>query len=548
MGAAATVLQYNDLRGSSRIALTGVLVTLLKNPDRVFVLLKGESKMKHLSVFVMIVVLVLCFQSGTARAQSDWPLFVEYQSLGGRADVVAWGDFNSDGRTDAATADAQSLYIFLQDPLTAQLTEPLVTEFPGPWLNISMAVGDFNQDGRADIATRHYCDCPNSTLRVWLQTMDGTLALSQTLATAGGRIAVADVNGDGREDVIVAGYGALGFHLQNSGGGLAPLSYPADYPSGGSVPDVGDVNGDGRTDVVKTGYRQGYCISVYPQTEGGTMGPPVAYDCSHDGNTVAVGDVTGDGREDVVMSYGGNRPETGIFVWAQTADGTLAPPVTYAAYDIPTAVEIEDVDLDGKKDVIVLHQGWLAASVFRQLNDGTLTPYELYELPYSTYSVESLEVADLNSDGFPDLLVGDYFRGLVVLYHSTGDLSLSAAKSPDITLPGQLMSVTLRIENLGPLMTRNVVLSNTLPAGSVLIAATPTQGTCTGSQEITCQLGNLGAGSAADVTIVALAPPVLGIVMNTAEVQAFGDVVLNNNATLVPMRIGLPNYLPLIGR
>jgi uncharacterized repeat protein (TIGR01451 family) len=504
--------------------------------------------MKHLSVVVVTVVLALCFQSSTARAQSDWPLFVDYQSFGGRADVVAWGDFNSDGRTDAATADAQSLYIFLQDPLTGQLTEPFVTEFPGPWLNISMAVGDFNQDGRDDIATRHYCECPNSTLRVWLQTVDGTLALSQTLATAGGRIAVADVNGDGREDVIVAGYDALGFHLQNSAGGLAPLSYPMDYPSGGSVPDVGDVNGDGRPDVVKTGYRQGYCISVYPQTESGTMGPPVAYDCSHDGNTVAVGDVTGDGREDVVMSYGGNRPETGILVWAQTADGTLAPPVTYAAYDIPTAVEIEDVDLDGKKDVIVLHEGWLAAGVFRQRNDGTLTPYELYELPYSTYSVESLEVADINSDGFPDLLVGDYSRGLVVLYHSTGDLSLSAAKSPDIILPGQLMSVTLRVENLGPLITRNVVLSDTLPGGSALVSVTPTEGTCTGSQEITCQLGSLGVGSATDVTIVAHAPQVLGNVLNTAEVQAFGDVVSDNNVALVRIRIGLPTYLPVVIR
>ena len=408
-----------------------------------------------------------------------------------------------------------------------------------------MAVGDFNQDGRDDIVTRHYSDGPNSGLRVWLQTENGTLALSQTLATAGGRIAVADVNGDGREDVIVAGYAALGFHLQETGGGLAPLSYPADYPSGGSEPGVGDVNGDRRSDIVTLGG-PGHCFLVYLQSAGGTWGPPVGYDCSQYGNTVAVGDVTGDGRADVVMSYGGNG--AGIFVWAQTSGGSLAPPVTYGARDIPTALEIEDVDLDGKKDVVLLHEGWLAASVFRQRSDGTLAPYELYALPYSTYSVQSLEVADLNSDGFPDLLVGDYFRGLLILYHSTGDLSLSAAKSPDIILPGQAMNLTLRVENLGPLMTRNVVLSNTLPGGSALVSVTPTQGTCTGSQEITCQLGSLATGSVAGVTIVAHAPPVLGMVLNTAEVQAFGDAVLDNNASMVPMRIGLPNYLPLIRR
>ena len=265
------------------------------------------------------------------------------------------------------------------------------------------------------------------------------------------------------------------------------------------MPDVGDVNGDGRTDVL-TRLSAGLLHLGLPADRRGAFGPLPWLMIVVTTEILSRLGCHWRWTRDVVMSYGGNRPETGILVWAQTADGTLAPPVTYAAYDIPTAVEIEDVDLDGKKDVIVIHEGWLAASVFRQLNDGTLKPYECTN-SYGTYSVESLEVADINSDGFPDLLVGDYFRGLVVLYHSTGDLSLSTAKSPDIILPGQLMSVTLHVENLGPLMTRNVVLSDTLPGGSALVSVTPTQGTCTGSQEITCQLGSLGAGSAADVTM-----------------------------------------------
>ena len=45
--------------------------------------------------------------------------------------------------------------------------------------------------------------------------------------------------------------------------------------------------------------------------------------------TGAFGDVTGDGRADVVASYGGNRPSSFIAVFAQTAGGTLAAPVSY---------------------------------------------------------------------------------------------------------------------------------------------------------------------------------------------------------------------------
>jgi uncharacterized repeat protein (TIGR01451 family) len=108
------------------------------------------------------------------------------------------------------------------------------------------------------------------------------------------------------------------------------------------------------------------------------------------------------------------------------------------------------------------------------------------------------------------------------------------------------MSLTLRVENQGPLITRNVVLTDTLPVGAALVAVTPSQGTCSGNLEIACQLGNLNAGSAAQVVIEAHAPPTLGIVVNSAEVQTFGDAVLDNNVSPLRIRIGLTNYLPLI--
>jgi hypothetical protein len=186
--------------------------------------------------------------------------------------------------------------------------------------------------------------------------------------------------------------------------------------------EVGDINGDGRDDVIVMSG-QLYAdddLGVLLQTPEGSMNGPFYYDLGGDQLTsgVGVGDVTGDGLNDVVVSYGGNRPSSSIAVFPQTALGTLGPPVSLASYDIPEPVEIADLDGDGRQDVVVLHGGWNELGVYLQRPDGTLDPAEqLYPIPYAShYNPHGLAVGDLNGDGAPDIAIADYNNGLVVLY------------------------------------------------------------------------------------------------------------------------------------
>jgi uncharacterized repeat protein (TIGR01451 family) len=98
---------------------------------------------------------------------------------------------------------------------------------------------------------------------------------------------------------------------------------------------------------------------------------------------------------------------------------------------------------------------------------------------------------------------------------------------------GDSFSYTLTVSNGGPTAASNVTVTDTLPVETVFQSATPSQGSCSGTTTVTCDLGSIASGGSASITIGVQAMA-LGTASNTASVAATEpDPDLANNSSTV---------------
>jgi len=390
--------------------------------------------MRRLATGLAVLLALLGADVARGTTTAGQPLLQPYQAIavGSSPEAVAIGDVNGDGRSDVVMTTSYNfdpvadfrLWVFLQGA-DGTLSAPVSYTTGASYTNraLSVAVGDITGDGRADAVV----GVDGIGVQVFPQLASGALGSPAMFPSSDtNKIRLADFDGDGRLDVAGVGWGTnTASVLVNDGlGGLrAAVRYAVPH-AGYEDLEAADMTGDGRTDlVVMSG--QSYAVpnvSVLPQLAGGGFGPAASYVVAANTNTqgIGVGDLTGDGRIDVAASYGGNRPASAVAVLAQTDSGSLAAPVSYPSFDIPEPVEVGDLDLDGRADVVVLHGGWQQLGVYRQQSGGILAPEELYPLPYAShYNPHGLALGDVNGDGFPDVVLADYNNGLVILRHTT---------------------------------------------------------------------------------------------------------------------------------
>jgi len=192
---------------------------------------------------------------------------------------------------------------------------PTVFESGAPWA-YSVALGKLSRDGKLDVVVAN-----SGSVGVLLGNGDGTLKPAVNYGSGGGpeSVTVGDANADGIPDLLVAQAfgipgsqsGTVGVLLGNGDGTFKPAQV---YPSGGvfarSV-TVADVNGDGRPDLVVTNLGGNppdyFSLNVLVGNGDGTFGPALSFDSGNAGTFGAVaGDLNNDGRPDlVVIGQGG---------------------------------------------------------------------------------------------------------------------------------------------------------------------------------------------------------------------------------------------------
>ena len=123
------------------------------------------------------------------------------------------------------------------------------------------------------------------------------------------------------------------------------------------------------------------------------------------------------------------------------------------------------------------------------------------------------------------------------------DLSLSMSAGVTGTSTGGEISYSIQAKNNGPESAGGVVVSDPLPAGTSLVSAGTSQGSCTGASTVTCSLGLLPSGASANLTIKVKAG--FGAFTNTATVSSLAiDQNHANDSASVTSNLVRPCVVP----
>lgn len=404
--------------------------------------LSGDGRMDLIARGAESVGVVL--QDSRATLQG-FDLYLAYRELSRDPNAVAAGDVTGDGRPDLAVAGslARGMFLFRQlprpprpdppAPPRAGPPPPPATPPPGPLQfqpvqkyalersPSSIAIGDVSGDGRNDVLAGTSGDYQtDGRLYGFLQEGNGSLRAPFSFgADASGRVqgvAIGDIDGDGDGDAVTAGYPGIGIYTEHSRQ-LGPQPWLVPGTWGASRVAIVDFDGNRRKDILFTRRLLSPGGLFVARNRGGSFSVSRVL---KDSTFLDFADVTGDGRPDVVSMFGSTGSLT---VYRRLPKGGFAGPKTYTLnHPFPSAAGIGDVTGDGRNDVVVSgNEGWPASTlmVMAQNRGGTLDP------PSSMPAMENsryLVVRDMNRDGRQDVVVFHEGRVGVFLQRPGGGL------------------------------------------------------------------------------------------------------------------------------
>ncbi|HLX84733.1 MAG TPA: FG-GAP-like repeat-containing protein [Terriglobales bacterium] len=380
---------------------------------------------------------------GDQSTNSGSPLFVPavaYDSGGYTATSVVVGDINGDGKLDlvvgnrCADSGCQSghgsvgVMLGNGDGTFRSAIAYDSGGAPNPFFDEGVVIADLNGDHKPDIVVANACgdfSCSyDGTVGVLLGNGDGTFQPVVIYRSGGsdpGSVVVADVDGDGRSDLLVTNAcgdancdGTVGVLLGNGNGTFKAAMI---YSSGGALPKsmvVADVNHDGKPDLIVANL-QSHDVGVLLGNGNGTFQTAISYDSGGgQANSVAVADVNGDGTIDLLVC---NAQDT-VGVLLGNGDGTFQPAVTYSS-DPPgskpggaVALAVADANGDGKPDLLVVNSSLAGdanngGAVAVLLGNGNGTFQSAVNYASGGYQALGLAVGDVNGDGTEDVLIAN---------------------------------------------------------------------------------------------------------------------------------------------
>ncbi len=285
----------------------------------------------------------------------------------------------------------------------------------------SVAVADFNGDGFDDLAS---ANGGANNVSVLLGDGHGGFSSAPGSPFASGTgplsLAVGDFNGDGAQDLAVAGAtsgAGVTVLLGDGAGGFVPAvgsPFATGAFAAAQAITVGDFNEDGMADLLVADRVNGTLLSLLGNGKGGfsvASGMPLALGLSAQAPVaLAVADLNSDGLLDVAVA---NQISGNITVLLGNGVGGFTASASYRVGSQPFFIATGDFNADGKADLVFANNAGNGVTVL--LGNGAGAFSEAAGSPFSVASPWSVTVADIDGDGDQDIVAGSAVTGVTIL-------------------------------------------------------------------------------------------------------------------------------------
>ena len=273
---------------------------------------------------------------------------------------IASADLNGDGLMDVVSAsyDDGALSVFFNDKTSpGTFSSPLVLNSPGA---SQVAIADVNGDGMPDLISADF------NVSLFVQTSPGAFAAPIALYSGGANwVAVGDLNGDGAPDVALTD--PVGVKVLMHTGAASTTTYAAPVSvftqtanldvAGANLIAIADVNGDGLNDLVITdpgptgGAAPTVNVLLQDSAHHGSFLAPVSYAIAAQDlpQSILLKDLQGTGKLDIII--GGQQTVT-VLLHDPANPGKFLPASMYAAASA-NEIAVADINGDGKLDIVV---------------------------------------------------------------------------------------------------------------------------------------------------------------------------------------------------
>ena len=396
------------------------------------------------------------------------------------------------------------------------------------------AIGDLDGDGKPDIVVSNKSSSlvtvyRNISTSGSITASSFATALTFTVDASTTNVKVADIDGDGKLDIITTHSTTARVNVLRNTSTVGTISFAARViVSAGTKPYevvIADFDGDGRPDIATADLGiDSIAVIRNVSTSGtivsGSFSAAVKYQTGHGPVSIEAADVDGDGKTDIIVS---NDSTTTISVLrnATTAAGSFtsssfAAKVDFTAGSAPAEIKCADIDGDGKPDIIVANSGSNTISVFHNtatsgsISSSSFSP----KVDFATGTTpESVAIADMDGDGKVDILVSNEGSGNLSIFRNmatSGTISGSSLAAA-VSLTSDLFPLGVVVDDLDGDTKPDIVVANpgantiTIFRNNPTASLAPITGTTTVCTGATTTLSSTSTGGTWSLTNTTLA-------------------------------------------